>query len=616
MADGVMDYFYNKDKNETYEIVDAQARSAITVLDSELGTKVDKVTGKGLSTNDYTDAEQGKLGRIEDGAELNNVFVYKATSVMLDPDNSTIICYILQGSLPRDNNYGLNDRDMVIVDFNGVDATQLPLTSLNIVKFYILGTPTSEVSIYHEVKFRADDGILYSSGMLNYWKPNSIRTFLYKYPVGGTYQGLLLQMPTADLTHYGEVRLSNSLSDAIETTAATSYAVKRLKDLIDSISGGGLSYEVVQSLPVVDISTSTIYLVPKQTAGTQNVYDEYINPTGTTAGWEKIGDTEIDLTNYYTKTETDTLLDDKADTADLAAVATTGSYNDLVDKPSIPSGQVQSDWNQTNSSEVDYIKNKPTIPAAQVNADWNASSGVAQILNKPTIPDISTKMDKANPTGTGRLLIENDSAASYMRTSVSSTGGQAQIETDTGGNSGMVCKDAGGTWHTAVKLNASTGAWYGDLVTEINGKKAKLVSGTNIKTINGRTILGSGDFSIPEPDNYSTITSGEASAASGSWTSAYSFTFGSTGLWIVQISLTWSTNSTGYREAGLNTSVAQPTAMNVMRMSPATNVQTTANLTLLVNVTSATQTYYIVQRHNAGQSLTVYPRMSVVRLSY
>ena len=40
-----------------------------------------------------------------------------------------------------------------------------------------------------------------------------------------------------------------------------------------------------------------------------------------------------------------------------------------------------------NASSGDYqILNKPTIPAAQVNSDWNAVSGVAQILNKPTIP--------------------------------------------------------------------------------------------------------------------------------------------------------------------------------------------------------------------------------------
>ena len=47
----------------------------------------------------------------------------------------------------------------------------------------------------------------------------------------------------------------------------------------------------------------------------------------------------------------------------LATVATTGDYDDLL--------------------------NKPTIPAAQVNSDWNAVSGVAEILNKPTIPTVN-----------------------------------------------------------------------------------------------------------------------------------------------------------------------------------------------------------------------------------
>ena len=57
---------------------------------------------------------------------------------------------------------------------------------------------------------------------------------------------------------------------------------------------------------------------------------------------------------------------------------------------------VQSDWNQTDDTADDFIKNKPTIPAAQVNSDWNAVSGVARILNKPdipTVPTISTDID-------------------------------------------------------------------------------------------------------------------------------------------------------------------------------------------------------------------------------
>ena len=77
--------------------------------------------------------------------------------------------------------------------------------------------------------------------------------------------------------------------------------------------------------------------------------------------------------------------------------------------------QVQSDWAETNTESVSYIKNKPTlsivatsgsyddllnkptIPDAQVNSDWNASSGVSQILNKPEMTtQILTFVDENN----------------------------------------------------------------------------------------------------------------------------------------------------------------------------------------------------------------------------
>ena len=86
----------------------------------------------------------------------------------------------------------------------------------------------------------------------------------------------------------------------------------------------------------------------------------------------------------------------------LATVATTGSYDDLTNKPTIPAAQVNSDWNSNSgvsqilnkpnlaavatSGSYDDLTNKPTIPAAQVNSDWNSNSGVSEILNKPTIP--------------------------------------------------------------------------------------------------------------------------------------------------------------------------------------------------------------------------------------
>ncbi len=93
----------------------------------------------------------------------------------------------------------------------------------------------------------------------------------------------------------------------------------------------------------------------------------------------------------------------------LSAVATSGSYTDLTDTPSIPAAQVNSDWDASSgvaqilnkpslatvatSGDYDDLTNKPSIPDAQVNSDWNASSGVAEILNKPSLATVATSGD-------------------------------------------------------------------------------------------------------------------------------------------------------------------------------------------------------------------------------
>lgn len=92
----------------------------------------------------------------------------------------------------------------------------------------------------------------------------------------------------------------------------------------------------------------------------------------------------------------------------LATVATSGDYNDLQNKPSIPAAQVNSDWNASSgiaqilnkpnlalvatSGSYNDLTDKPSVPEIpdQVNADWNATSGVAQILNKPNLATVAT----------------------------------------------------------------------------------------------------------------------------------------------------------------------------------------------------------------------------------
>lgn len=115
-----------------------------------------------------------------------------------------------------------------------------------------------------------------------------------------------------------------------------------------------------------------------------SISDEQLLGYNFTTGKWKNKSIDASTLKYDANSSIKNKIDEKANTADLATVATSGEYNDLSNKPTIPSAQVNSDWNAT--SGVAEILNKPTIPPAQVNADWNASSGVAEILNKPTIP--------------------------------------------------------------------------------------------------------------------------------------------------------------------------------------------------------------------------------------
>lgn len=69
----------------------------------------------------------------------------------------------------------------------------------------------------------------------------------------------------------------------------------------------GLDIEVILSGSLPETGDpNTIYLLAKS-AESPDRFDEYIYVTSVSK-WEKIGSTQIDLTNYYTKTEVDALI--------------------------------------------------------------------------------------------------------------------------------------------------------------------------------------------------------------------------------------------------------------------------------------------------------------------
>ena len=104
----------------------------------------------------------------------------------------------------------------------------------------------------------------------------------------------------------------------------------------------------------------------------------------------------------------------KANIADLASVATSGSYNDLSDQPTIPEAyddtglrnrvttlenktETQADWNESDTESAAYIANKPTIPAAY---DDTALTARVTALESASVPTLQQIVDGENGTST------------------------------------------------------------------------------------------------------------------------------------------------------------------------------------------------------------------------
>lgn len=186
-------------------------------------------------------------------------------------------------------------------------------------------------------------------------------------------------------SNYGHVKTINGLTQSSHSdgTALSAYQGKVLKDAIDTKPDSS------------DIPTKTSDLTNDS---------NYIS-TSSTSGLIK-NDGTIDTTSYSTFS---------------------GSYNDLSNKPTIPSASTTTPSADTSSgsygSGTSYARSNHTHPKSSLYAEATHSHTKSQITDFPTIPSKTSDLTNDGADGTNVFVANNDSRLSDARTPTSHTHG-------------------------------------------------------------------------------------------------------------------------------------------------------------------------------------------------
>lgn len=204
-----------------------------------------------------------------------------------------------------------------------------------------------------------------------------------------------------------------------------------------------LDYEVVQTLPQVG-ENGVRYLVPVQG---ENRYREYAYINGT---WYDIGITgEIDLSNYYTKTEADTLLNGKVDKIAGKGLSTNDFTN--TDKTQITTNKDDISDIEDGTADIEL-----TITDAEITAMFNEVFG--DLL--PGKVDLDTVLAKGNTSDKNIVLSGDGSTALIVESTYSTTeieSGSVRVTASDGTSNGLDASVGGlGIYSESGDISGST----------------------------------------------------------------------------------------------------------------------------------------------------------------
>lgn len=303
-------------------------------IKGRLNTKVDKVTGKGLSTNDLTnelkqtyDETVSKVDQIiAEGGEPNVIETVKVNGTALTPDAEKAVNIDLGGyakttDLPTKVSDLTNDGDgttgskfatEAYVNTNGgkidkikVNGTEQTITN----KAVDITVPTKTSDLTNDSNFVSDASYIHTDNNYTTAEKNKLSGI-----VSGAQVNVIESIKvngTAQTITDKAVDIAVPTNNNQLTNGAGYQTASEVQTAINSAISGitGIDFQVVTSLPATG-TKGVIYLISNSGTGT-NIYDEYIWVTNR---FEKIGTTEIDLSNYYNTTNLLALTNQEIDT--------------------------------------------------------------------------------------------------------------------------------------------------------------------------------------------------------------------------------------------------------------------------------------------------------------
>lgn len=321
------------------------------------------------------------------------------------------------------------------------------------------------------------------------------------------------------------VTVDSALSTTSTNPVENRVITNALNDKVDKEAGKGLSTNDfttaeknklagIQAGAEVNVqadwneadSSSDAYIKNKPSIPTVNNGTLTIQKNGTTVDTFTANQSGNTTANITVPTATSELTNDSDYVSDASYVHTDNNFtnSDVSKLNGIESGaevNVQADWSQTDATADDYIKNKPSLSAVATSGDYD------DLTNKPTIPTVNDGTLTIQKNGT---TIDTFTANQSGNTTVNVTVPTAtsQLTND----SGYLTSES----DPVYSASPASGITSSD-ISNWNDKQDELISGTNIKTINGTSILGSGNITTPDDDTtYSLSKSGGTVTLTGS----------------------------------------------------------------------------------------------------